>query len=232
MRGRPRARGADRCLRGTSGVAAAVLGTVGDPARFGDRDRFAAYNGTAPIEVSSGGRKIHRLSLRGNRRLNHAIHMAAVTQIRHAHSGGRAYFDRKSAEGKTGKEAPRPGGLSGRERSPQPGWHCCADPGPPCSADHCGCHAAPSSRGTSTAPPSSAPGSASPGPARVAPSPWSPPAGSAACSSWPASSPGCGYVAWPSARPGPGTPKPSLSSWNVSRSPLDNTGEPGSAKET
>ncbi len=88
-------------------IAAAILGTVGDPSRFGDRDRFASCNGTAPIEVSSGGRKIHRLSLRGNRRLNHAIHMAAVTQIRHAHSPGRAYFDRKIAEGKTGKEALR-----------------------------------------------------------------------------------------------------------------------------
>ena len=70
-------------------------------------DRFAAYNGTAPIEVSSGPRKIYRLSRRGNRRLNHAIHMAAVTQIRNRHSEGRAYYDRKIAEGKTGKEALR-----------------------------------------------------------------------------------------------------------------------------
>ncbi len=38
-------------------------------------------NGTAPIEVSSGNRNIYRLSLRGNRRINHAIHMAAITQI-------------------------------------------------------------------------------------------------------------------------------------------------------
>jgi len=88
-------------------IAAAILGATGHAGRFGSQDRFAAYNGTAPIEVSSGGRKIHRLSLRGNRRLNHAIHMAAVTQIRHAHSPGRAYFDRKIAEGKTGKEALR-----------------------------------------------------------------------------------------------------------------------------
>ena len=58
--------------------------------------------------MSSGNRKIHRLSRRGNRRLNHAIHMAAVTQIRHRHSGGRAYYDRKLAEGKTPKEALRP----------------------------------------------------------------------------------------------------------------------------
>lgn len=67
-------------------IAAAVIGTAGDLSRFADRDRFAACNGTAPVEVSSGDRKIYRLSLRGNRRPNHAIHMAAVTQIRHKHS--------------------------------------------------------------------------------------------------------------------------------------------------
>jgi transposase len=75
--------------------------------RFPDRDHFAACNGTAPVEVSSGGRKVYRLSLRGNRRLNHAIHMAAVSQIRHKHSQGRAYYDKKLAEGKTHKEALR-----------------------------------------------------------------------------------------------------------------------------
>ena len=51
---------------------------------FPSRDHFASYNGTAPVEVSSGSRKIYRLSLRGNRRINHALHMAAITQIRHA----------------------------------------------------------------------------------------------------------------------------------------------------
>ena len=88
-------------------VAATVIGDVGDVSRFESRDHFAAYNGTAPIEVSSGPRKIYRLSRRGNRRINHAIHMAAVTQIRFRHSDGRAYYDRKIAEGKTGKEAIR-----------------------------------------------------------------------------------------------------------------------------
>jgi transposase len=88
-------------------IAAAVIGDVRHVSRFGNRDRFAAYNGTAPIEVSSGGRKVCRLSRRGNRRLNHAIHMAAVTQIRHRHTKGRAYYDKKLAEGKTGKEALR-----------------------------------------------------------------------------------------------------------------------------
>ena len=88
-------------------IAATVIGDAGDVARFASRDHFASYNGTAPIEVSSGNRKTHRLSLRGNRRINHAIHMAAITQIRHAHSHGRAYYDKKVAEGKTHKEAPR-----------------------------------------------------------------------------------------------------------------------------
>ena len=88
-------------------IAAAVIGDVRDVSRFPGRDHFAAYNGTAPIEVSSGPRKIYRLSRRGNRRLNHAIHMAAVTQIGHRHSQGRAYYDKKLAEGKTPKEALR-----------------------------------------------------------------------------------------------------------------------------
>ena len=88
-------------------IAAAVIGDVRDVSRFPGRDHFAAYNGTAPIEVSSGQRKVYRLSRRGNRRLNHAIHMAAITQIRHRHSRGRAYYDKKLAEGKTPKEALR-----------------------------------------------------------------------------------------------------------------------------
>ena len=88
-------------------VAATVIGAVRDVSRFPGRDHFAAYNGTAPIEVSSGNRKIYRLSRRGNRRLNHAIHMAAVTQISYRQTDGRAYYDRKLAEGKTPKEALR-----------------------------------------------------------------------------------------------------------------------------
>jgi len=88
-------------------VAGTVIGDVRHVSRFPSRDHFAAYNGTAPVEVSSGNRKIYRLSLRGNRRLNHAIHMAAITQIRHKHSDGRAYYDKKIAEGKTHKEALR-----------------------------------------------------------------------------------------------------------------------------
>ena len=88
-------------------VAGTVLGYVRDIHRFPTPDRFASYNGTAPIEVSSGDRKIYRLSRRGNRQLNHAIHMAAVTQIGHTGSEGQAYHQRKRAEGMTGKTALR-----------------------------------------------------------------------------------------------------------------------------
>jgi transposase len=88
-------------------IAATVLGYVGNISRFPTRDQFAAYNGTAPIEVSSGNRTIYRLSRRGNRQLNHAIHMAAVSQIRYPGTIGRTYYDRKVAEGMAHKSALR-----------------------------------------------------------------------------------------------------------------------------
>ena len=43
-------------------VAALLIGYTGDIGRFASADHYAAYNGTAPIEVSSGGTKRHRLS--------------------------------------------------------------------------------------------------------------------------------------------------------------------------
>ena len=88
-------------------VACLVLGYTGDVTRFADRHHFAAYNGTAPVEMSSAGRRVHRLSRRGNRRLNYAIHLAAVGQIRHPDSEGRAFYDRKLKENKTKREALR-----------------------------------------------------------------------------------------------------------------------------
>ena len=98
------------CLCDIVGVGPIVAGTITgytpDIARFPTRGSFAAYNGTAPIEVSSGGRTRHRLNRRGNRQLNFAIHIAAVVQVRTG-GEGRAYYDRKIAEGKTNKEAIR-----------------------------------------------------------------------------------------------------------------------------
>jgi transposase len=75
--------------------------------RFPTKDHFASCNGTAPIDASSGDQVRHRLSRAGNRRLNHALHMMAVTQIRQPGSPGRGYYERKRLEGKTPKEALR-----------------------------------------------------------------------------------------------------------------------------
>jgi transposase len=87
-------------------VAARVLADTGDVARFADRNRFASWTGTAPIEASSGEIVRHRLSRAGNRRMNHMIHIAAATQLR-LDTDGRAYFLRKIAAGKTRREAMR-----------------------------------------------------------------------------------------------------------------------------
>jgi transposase len=87
-------------------TAAIIIGRVGDIGRFPTSGHFARHNGTAPIEASSGPKKRHRLNPRGDRQLNHAIHMAAVTQVAHD-TPGRVYYLRKQAEGKTRKEAMR-----------------------------------------------------------------------------------------------------------------------------
>ncbi|HJX53990.1 MAG TPA: transposase, partial [Polyangia bacterium] len=88
-------------------LACELIGYTGDVRRFATRGQFASYAGVAPIELSSGGRIVHRLSRRGNRQLNHAIHMVAICQIRQKESEGRVYFERKVAEGKTKREAIR-----------------------------------------------------------------------------------------------------------------------------
>jgi len=59
------------------------------------------------VEFSSAWRVVHRLSRRGNRHLNHALHMTAICQIRQKDSEGRVYFERKVAQGKTKVEAIR-----------------------------------------------------------------------------------------------------------------------------
>ena len=80
-------------------VAARILADVGDVARFADRNRFASWTGTAPLDASSGEQNRHRLSRAGNRRMNHMIHIAAISQIR-LDTDGRAYYRRKLAAGK------------------------------------------------------------------------------------------------------------------------------------
>src|SRR4051794_30584934 len=94
-------------LRGVGPVVAArVLADVGDVTRFADRNRFASWTGTAPLDASSGEQNRHRLSRAGNRRMNHMIHIAAVTQLR-LHGAGRDYYRRKRAAHKKPMEAMR-----------------------------------------------------------------------------------------------------------------------------
>src|SRR5215470_1579161 len=120
-------------LTGVSGagpvIAGTIIGDIADVSRFPGRDHFAADNGTAPAEVSSGNRKIHRLSPRGNRRINHAIHMAAITQIRHKHSDGRACYDKKIAEGKTHKKRSGPSSGGPAMPSTPASWPTPGEPG-------------------------------------------------------------------------------------------------------
>lgn len=87
-------------------ITAKVLGEVGDVRRFASAAKFASYCGVAPVEASSGERVRHRLSRRGNRQLNSALHMVAIVQ-RHWDPRAQAYLERKITEGKTKKEALR-----------------------------------------------------------------------------------------------------------------------------
>ncbi|MEV7232097.1 IS110 family transposase [Polymorphospora sp. NPDC051019] len=90
---------------GPSG-AARLLVEVGDITRFPNRAHFASWNGTAPIDASSGEQVRHRLSRAGNRQINRVLHIMATVQLRNP-TEGRTYFDRKKASGKTSMEAMR-----------------------------------------------------------------------------------------------------------------------------
>lgn len=87
-------------------MTALILGEVIDVARFRDRHHFASYNGTAPADRGSAGNPQPSVNTKGNRKLNHAVHVIAITQIRNDTPGRRLYL-RKLDEGKTKKEAVR-----------------------------------------------------------------------------------------------------------------------------
>jgi transposase len=87
-------------------VASIVIGHVVDVNRFASRHHFASYAGASPIEASSGPKTRHRLNPRGNRQLNHALHIITIAQIRHP-GPGQTYYRRKLDEGKSKKEALR-----------------------------------------------------------------------------------------------------------------------------
>jgi transposase len=87
-------------------LAAKILARTAGVDRFRSAAAFASYCGVAPLDASSGDVKRHRLSRAGDRQLNAALHIMAITQIRRP-TPGQAYYQRKRAEGKSHKEALR-----------------------------------------------------------------------------------------------------------------------------
>ena len=87
-------------------TAAILIGRTAGAERFQTDASFALQTGTAPIKCSSGQRQQHRLNRGGDRQLNHALHIIAITRAR-IDPTTREYLERKQAEGKTKKGALR-----------------------------------------------------------------------------------------------------------------------------
>ena len=87
-------------------TAAIIIGHTAGAQRFPTDGHFARHAGTAPIPASSGNTQRHRLHRGGDRQLNRAIHIIALSRAR-TDPATRAYLARKHAEGKTKREAIR-----------------------------------------------------------------------------------------------------------------------------
>ncbi len=87
-------------------TAAIIIGHTAGAKRFPTDACFARHAGTAPIPASSGNTQRHRLHRGGDRQLNRAIHIIALSRAR-TDPATRAYLDRRHAEGKTKREAIR-----------------------------------------------------------------------------------------------------------------------------
>ncbi len=87
-------------------VAARLLGELGCIPRVRSAAALAALAGIAPLAVASGGRHGHRVNPGGNRKLNRALHIVALVQ-RRCEPRAQAYYEKKRAEGKTGRAAMR-----------------------------------------------------------------------------------------------------------------------------
>lgn len=87
-------------------VAAQVLICWSHPGRIRSEAAFAMLAGAAPIPASSGLRTRHRLNRSGDRQLNRALHVIALSRTRYDQRT-RDYVDRRRAEGKTDREIRR-----------------------------------------------------------------------------------------------------------------------------
>lgn len=86
--------------------AAKILGETAGVDRFSTAAAFARFNGTAPVPVWSSNTERFRLNRGGNRQVNYALHMIAITQLRGI-GPGKAYVDKRMASGNTKTEAVR-----------------------------------------------------------------------------------------------------------------------------
>jgi transposase len=87
-------------------VAAVILCAWSHPGRIRDDAAFAMLAGACPIPASSGLTNRHRLNRSGDRQLNRALHVIAITRLRHD-PATRAYAARRRTEGKTDREIRR-----------------------------------------------------------------------------------------------------------------------------
>lgn len=87
-------------------IAARLIGELGSTPRIRSAAALASLAGISPLEVSSGSRRGHRLNRGGNRKLNRAVHVIALSQ-RRCNPRAREYYARKRAEGKTERGAMR-----------------------------------------------------------------------------------------------------------------------------
>lgn len=87
-------------------VAADVLCAWSHPGRCRSEAAFASLAGVAPLEASSGLTTRHRLNRRGDRQLNRALHVVAMSRLRYDPTT-QAYAARRRSEGKTDREIKR-----------------------------------------------------------------------------------------------------------------------------
>jgi transposase len=87
-------------------VAAILIGRTAGAKQFKTDASFALQAGIAPIPCSSGQHRQYRLNRGGDRQLNRALHIIAVTRAR-VDPETKAFLERKQAEGKTNKGALR-----------------------------------------------------------------------------------------------------------------------------
>jgi transposase len=86
--------------------AAIIIGHTAGAQRFPTDGHFARHAGTAPVPASSGKTVRHRLHRGGDRQLNRALHIIALSRAK-TDPETRAYLERKHAEGNTKLEAIR-----------------------------------------------------------------------------------------------------------------------------